>query len=295
MTEPAGTVVLDAAGAKAAATAAAETGVSWVAVASPPAGLEKLKSPRVGLYKPWAASMDEGWTRWLLEQYGFDPKSLDNKTVREGRLSEKLDAIILPNVEKETIATGKPHREETDMRYFAELPPEYAGGLEKEGAKALKDFVASGGTLVAFAAASDYVVDEFNVPVRNVLARSKPDDFSSPGSLLRVRVTPDHPVTYGLSPELAVFQDAAVAFATALPGLEMERWVLASYPESPRDILLSGWIRGEDRLARRAAAVAMTYGKGKIVLLAFRPQNRAQTHATFPFIFNSLYWSVLAR
>ena len=168
---PAGTVVLDAAGAKAAATAAAETGVSWVAVASPPAGLEKLKSPRVGLYKPWAASMDEGWTRWLLEQYGFDPKSLDNKTVREGRLSEKLDAIILPNVEKETIATGKPHREETDMRYFAELPPEYAGGLEKEGAKALKDFVASGGTLVAFAAASDYVVDEFNVPVRNVLAR----------------------------------------------------------------------------------------------------------------------------
>ena len=84
-----------------------------------------------------------------------------------------------------------------------------------------------------------------------------------------------------------------LAFATALPGLEMERWVLASYPEASRDILLSGWIHGEDRLARRAAAVAMTYGKGKIVLLAFRPQNRAQTHATFPFIFNSLYWSVL--
>jgi len=288
----AGTVVLDAAAAKAAGGVAGETGVSWVAV-SAPANLEKLKSPRVGLYKPWAASMDEGWTRWLLEQYGFDPKPLDNKTIREGKLSENFDAIVLPNVEKDTIATGKPHREETDMRYFAELPPEYAGGLEKEGAKALKDFVESGGTLIAFASASDYVADEFNVPVRNVLARSKPDDFSCPGSLLRVHVTPDHPVTYGLPAELAVFQDGAIAFATALPGLEMERWVLAAYPEAPRDILLSGWIHGEDRLARRSAAVAMTYGKGKIVLLAFRPQNRAQTHATFPFVFNSLYWSVL--
>lgn len=291
---PPGTIVLDAAGAKAAGGVAAETGVSMAALSSPPATLEKLKSPRVGLYKPWAASMDEGWTRWVLEQYGFDPKPLDNKTIREGRLFEKLDAIVLPNVEKETIATGKPRREEGDMRYFSELPPEYAGGLEKEGAKALKEFVESGGTLVAFAAASDYVTEEFNVPVRNVLSRARPDDFSSPGSLLRVRVTPDHPVTYGLPPELAVFQDGAVAFATSLPGLEMERWVLASYPQAPRDILLSGWIHGEDRLARRAAAVAMTYGKGKIVLLAFRPQNRAQTHATFPFVFNSLYWSVLA-
>jgi hypothetical protein len=291
-TFPPGTVVLDAAAAKAAGTAAGETGVSWTSL-SLPANLEKLKVPRVGLYKPWAASMDEGWTRWVLEQYGFDPKTLDNKTIREGKLSEKLDAIVLPNVERETIATGKPHREEGDMRYFADLPPEYAGGLEKEGAKALKDFVESGGTLIAFAAASDYVAEEFNVPVRNVLARSRPDDFSCPGSLLRVDVSPDHPVTYGLPSEIAVFQDSPVAFATSSPGMEMERWVLAAYPAAPRDILMSGWIRGEDRLARRAAAVAMTYGKGKIVLLAFRPQNRAQTHATFPFIFNSLYWSVM--
>src|SRR5439155_2374048 len=189
-----------AAASKAAAPVAAAAGVPWVA-ASAPGSLEKLKTPRVGLYKPWAASMDEGWTRWLLEQYGFEPKSLDNKTIREGKLSEKLDAIVLPNVEKETIATGKPHREETDMRYFAELPPEYTGGLEKEGAKALKDFVESGGTLIAFASASDYVAEEFNVPVRNVLARVRSDDFSCPGTLLRVNVNPDHPVTYGLPSE----------------------------------------------------------------------------------------------
>jgi glutamine amidotransferase-like uncharacterized protein len=44
-------------------------------------------------------------------------------------------------------------------------------------------------------------------------------------------------------------------------------------------------------LARQAAAVAVTYGKGKIVLLGFRPQHRAQTNVTYPFVFNALYWS----
>src|SRR5262249_29908819 len=126
---PAGTIVLDAAAARAAANIAGETGVSWIALGSSPANLEKLQAPRVALYKPWAASMDEGWTRWLLEQYGFDPKSLDNKSIRSGKLNEKFDAIILPNVDKETISTGKPRREEGEMRYFAELPPDYAGGL----------------------------------------------------------------------------------------------------------------------------------------------------------------------
>jgi len=98
-------------------------------------------------------------------------------------------------------------------------------------------------------------------------------------------------VTYGLAEESAVFLDKPIAYATTLPGSEMERWVLAAYPDSGRDILMSGWIRGEERLARQAAAVAVTYGKGKIVLLGFRPQHRAQTNATYPFVFNSLYWS----
>jgi hypothetical protein len=178
------------------------------------------------------------------------------------------------------------------MKYFPELPPEYAGGLEKEGAKALRDFVEGGGTLVALASSTEYVLNEFNVPVRNVIARAKREDFSSTGSLLRVDVEPGHPVTYGLPATTAVFLDDAVAFQTALPGAEMERWVLASYPAEPRNILLSGWIHGEEKLAQRAAAVAMTYGKGKLVLLGFRAQQRAQTHATFPFLFNALWWSV---
>jgi hypothetical protein len=44
-------------------------------------------------------------------------------------------------------------------------------------------------------------------------------------------------------------------------------------------------------LTNKAAAVAVKQGDGWIVLLGFRPQNRAQTNGTFPFLFNALYLS----
>jgi hypothetical protein len=285
---PAGTVFLDGPAAKAAA-AKVVPGQSWTAVGSAPAAAEALRAPRVGLYKPWLASMDEGWTRFALEQYGFEPKTLDNKTVRAGGLNAAFDAIVLPDVTKEVIATGKPKRDEGAMRYFPELPAEYAGGLEKEGAAALKDFVEKGGTLVALSSSTDYLIDELALPVRNALGRAS--DFAVAGSLLRVEVAADHPVTYGLPREVAVFQDEALAFDTVLPGPEMERRVLATYPAAPQDVLLSGWVRGEEAITRKAAAVALTYGKGRVVLLGFRAQHRAQTPATYPFLFNALYWS----
>jgi len=292
---PAGTVFLDGAAARAAA-GKAQPGQEWTAVTElPGAGLEALRAPRVGLYKPWAASMDEGWTRFLLEQYGFDPRPLDNKAIRAGQLAASFDVIVLPDVSREVIDGGRPRRGEGEMRYFAELPAEYAGGLDKEGAKALREFVESGGTVVALASSTEYLVEELNLPVRNALSGAKPEEFSCPGSLLRVRVNASHPVTYGLPSEAAVFLDEPIAFQTALPGAEIERWVLASYPDEARDVLRSGWIRGEERLERRAAAVATTYGKGRLVLLGFRAQHRAQTPATYPFLFNALYWSTASR
>jgi hypothetical protein len=285
---PAGTVFLDGVAARAAA-AKAVPGQSWTMVGSIPSVAEPLRAPRVGLYKPWTASMDEGWTRFVLEQYGFEPKTLDNKAVRAGALNAAFDAIVLPDLSKEVIATGKRKRDEGAMKYSPELPPEYAGGLEKEGASALKDFVEKGGTLVALSSACEYAIDELTLPVRNALGRSP--DFAIAGSILRAEVVPGHPVTYGLPAEVAVFQDEALAFDTTLPGPEMERRVLAVYPAAHQDVLLSGWMRGPEAIARKAAAVALTYGKGRVVLLGFRAQHRAQTPGTFPFVFNAIYWS----
>ncbi len=252
---------------------------------------EKLaRPPRVATYKPWSASMDEGWTRWVLETYGVKVTGLSPQEVQKGLAG--YDAMILPDVTKDVMATGKRRAEGAAMRYEEEMPPEYTGGLDKSGAEALRKFVDGGGTLIAFGDACDYVIDEFNVPVRNALAGVKADDYTNPGSLVRLRIRADHPVTQGMPAETAAFLDSPIAFDTTAPATDMQRWVLATYPDDVQDVLLSGWILGAERLTHKAAAVAMTYGKGKIVLFGFRPQHRGQTHATFPLVFNALWWSV---
>src|SRR3989304_2924830 len=84
-----------------------------------------------------------------------------------------------------------------------------------------------------------WVLSEFDLPVTNVLDGAAEDDFSSPGALLRARVDRRSPATLGLPDEVAIFHGEARAFATSVPGAEIERQVLAWYPADSRDILLS--------------------------------------------------------
>lgn len=255
---------------------------------------EKLaRKPRVATYKSWQGLMDEGWTRWLLETYGVAVKGLSPQEIQKGLAG--YDALILADQPKDVIATGRRRAGDAAMRYDEEMPPEYRGGLEKSGADALRKFVDEGGTLIAFGSASEYVIEEFNVPVRNALSGVRSDEYANPGSLVRLHLRQDHPVTAGMPAEVAAFLDEPLAFDTTAPATDMQRWVLATYPEHEQDVLLSGWMEGAARLTRKAAAVAVTYGKGKIVLFGFRPQHRGQTHATFPLVFNALWWSVPAK
>ncbi|MBA2646066.1 MAG: hypothetical protein H0U81_04625, partial [Pyrinomonadaceae bacterium] len=62
--------------------------------------------------------------------------------------------------------------------------------------------------------------------------------------------------------------------------------VIARYAE--KHVLRSGWLLGEKYLAGKAALVEVKFGKGRVVLFGFRPQHRAQTWGTFPFIFNAI-------
>jgi hypothetical protein len=265
------------------------------AISALPQGATQLKSVRVAIYKPYISSIDEGWTRFVLEQHGFAVRNIENKEVKAGSLNAKYDAIILPDTTRQIILEGRPSKE----GYFEEFPPEYSGGIGKEGVSALKDFVEKGGTLIALAHVTELLTgEEFNLPVRNSASggegrRGATSDFNIPGSLLRVYVDTNHPVGYGLPAEISAFVDAPIAFQTSSPTPDVKRSVLAWYPDDAKDILISGYAQGAEKLARKAAAVTFTKGKGKIVLFGFRVQHRAQTEGTFQLLFNAIYWAGL--
>ncbi len=207
--------------------------------------------------------------------------------MKAGNLNANYDAIIIADVEKDLIIDGRARRE----GYTTELPPEYAGGIGKEGLTALRDFVQKGGTLITLASSSELVMDEFNMPVRNALARVEREQFNVPGSLLRVHLDPKDPINFGMPSQIAAFVSEPLAFQTSSGATDVQRNVLAWYPEDEQDILLSGWIKGADKLERKAAAVSFRTGKGKIVMFGFRVQHRAQTEGTFKMLFNAIRWA----
>lgn len=258
-------------------------------LAAKPTGEAYRVSPvRVGLYKPWVASMDEGWTRFLLERYEFPFENLDNAEMKAGSYRGKVDAILLPAVGKDILERGEPASAEA-RRFWEPLPPPYAGGIGADGGEKLAKWVRDGGTLIALDESADYAIDLLALPVTNVLARVSQEDFHVPGSMLRIRLDPTHPISYGLETEEAAYFADSPAFQTSPPSARMERRVVASYPENEKDILVSGYLKGGERLEKKAAIVEYGVGKGKVVLIGFRPQHRAQPHRTFKILWNALF------
>lgn len=233
-----------------------------------------IRMPRIGLYKSYIASTEEGWTRYVLDEYGFDYESLVDEEVRAGGLTERFDAIVLAHQQVWHIHRG--HRES----YYH---PKYSGGLGEKGAENLREFVEQGGTLITWDGAARYAIRHLELPVRNVLADLKRADFYCPGSLLAVLLDTGHPIAYGM-PSLA-----AVMFYDG-PAFDIRRGrVVAKYPL--RNPLFSGMLVGPEHLYNRTALASVPLGKGEVVLFGFRPQFRAQARGTYKLLFNALYES----
>ncbi len=255
----------------------AKYGVSAISIDHAPVHAIALHRARVGLYRPWQPSIDEGWTRWILEQYGFQPISLYNADIRAGSLSDRVDVILLPDMRAASLVNGfKP----------GVVPGEYAGGLDEEGLASLRAFVRKGGTLVAFNQSAAAIIPLFSLPVKNVLDGVKSDKFFCSGALLRVNTeSRDRPALYGLPSELAVMFERGPAFDT-LPGFKGA--VLARYPTESNP-LESGLLLHPEAIEGKIAALELSYGEGRIFLYGFKPQWRAQSHGTYKFFFNALY------
>jgi hypothetical protein len=91
-----------------------------------------------------------------------------------------------------------------------------------------------------------------------------------------------------LPEEIVYFADSP-AFRTRVPDPRFERNVIARYPDDDKDILVSGYLEGGELLEKRAAMVEFSVGEGRVILIGFRAQHRAQPLRTFKLLFNTLY------
>jgi len=256
-----------------------------------------LKNPRIGLYQSWMSNMDEGWTRYVFDDLEVPYSTLHNKDfkpIKKGKKEEKVDlkakydVIVFASEDSDMIIQGKPSPTSRWARFFTEMPPPYDGGIGKEGVEALKSFVEKGGILVTLNDACSLVFKEFKAPVSDSLERVERSRFFCPTSLLKIQVDNTSPIGYGMPKEAAAMFSRSLAFSTRIPPAEWDRKVVASYPEE--NILLSGWLLGEDVLARKAAVVDTKYKNGHIILIGIRCQFRAQSHGTYKFLLNSFLY-----
>jgi Zinc carboxypeptidase len=249
------------------------------------------KMPRIAIYRPWTGNMDEGWCRWVLEQFNLPYVSLTDSVAKAGKLRDHFDVLLVPDMSL---------REMRDGNSPSETPPQYAGGLGTAGIEAIREFVTNGGTLVLLDHASELATESLGVPVtRIVVPRRLTDETRSrapgagesaeplyaPGSILRVLVDTTNAISYGMPDTAAVYFTNSVTFDV---GAASQVRVIARYPDRGEDILLSGYLQGASQIAGKAAAISAPVGRGHVVMFGFRPQHRGQSYGTFRMLFNAL-------
>jgi len=256
-----------------------------------------LTMPRIALVETYFHDMDAGWTRYIFDQYGISYKVIRPGEFKNINFNRSYNLVIFPDTDKNILMNG---RYKSDDSYsISDYPPAYTQGIGKEGMTNLLGFLNEGGFIIAWGRSTrifkgplkvstddeDRETD-FQLPFDDISPTLKKEGLFSPGSLLAVDLLPGHPLTFGLPEQIGVFFRGRPVFTTSIPDFDMDRRVIATFPE--RDILLSGYSENEEKLADKTAMVWLKKAKGQLVLLAFNPQFRASTQGSYKLLFNAL-------
>lgn len=253
------------------------TGQRVLAVSSgelPP--LAAARRPRVALLDPWGGAIDAGWTRWVLERHGFPYERMRPPALQRDDALAAVDVVVIPDMSPSLLLRGLTG---------GHVRPEHRGGLGEAGVAQLKRFVQSGGTVVTLGGSSEFAIDHLDVPAAVAVRTDQPDATFVPGSLLSGAVEVTHPIAAGMPPRVALMNVMNPAFTPARGGEHLRP--LVRYRGEP--LALSGYVRGQARLNDTLAAFEAPMGRGRVVVLGFRPQHRAQTWATFKLLFGAIF------
>ncbi|MFZ4547717.1 MAG: M14 family metallopeptidase [Bacteroidales bacterium] len=257
---------------------------------------KEVVMPRIALVESWFHDMDAGWTRYIFDQYNIPFTVLRPADFAKKSFELNFDVVIFPDEDKNVLIEGK--TKVGEYYSMANYPPEFTKGMGKDGFQKVLKFIKSGGTVLSWGNStalfeglmsiklSETENEEFKFPFSNVAEKLKKSGLNCPGSLLKVNLLPNHPLTWGMKSEAGILTTSEQVFQTSLPSFEMDRRVIASYPEN--HILLSGLCEKEELLGNYAAMVWMKKGKGNLVVYGFNPQFRASTPGVYKLLFNGL-------
>jgi hypothetical protein len=246
-----------------------------------------MKKKRIGLYQSDIPNMDEGWTRWVLDHYGFEYRVLKNEDFKSRDLTRECDVILMPSMKRDAIKDG--FNQGRYLSMAASIPQGQLTGIGDAGLALLKSFVENGNTLVLLDAAWEIALKEFALPVSNQLEGLTSQDIFIPGSLIRVLLDNQDPLAWGMPRECALYLTQGPVFRTTpTDNPRIRRFGVGRFSdEGPH--LLSGYAKGEKHLNRGLTALRFNWERGNVVLLAGRVQHRSQTTATFKLLFNALF------
>ena len=256
-----------------------------------------VRMPKIALVETNFHDMDAGWTRYLMDTYNitFDilkPNGFASLDI------DKYDLIIFPDNDKSILLTGK--YKSRGEYHSAAYPPEFVNGIGKKGLKNLFDFIDRGGRVVAWGRSTALFTgtieigekedkEEIILPIRDLSSQMEKSGLYCPGTLVKVVLKEDHPLTLGMQGEAGVFFRGKPVFMTSVPRFDMDRRVIAGFPE--KEILMSGYAEQISEVGNKSAMVWLKKGRGEIVLFAFSPQFRASTSGTYKLLFNSILLS----
>ncbi len=246
--------------------------------------LLQLKRPRLAIYQPWAGNIDEGWKRLVLDNFKFKYSVLHNKDIQKGKLLEKYDAVIIPDMTVSRLVDGKKEKDKEPLIGVAKIPEKFKGGIGEKGVKKLKEFILQGGTLLTLGRACDFAIDKLRVPAINVVSKKTNKEYFAPGALLRMHLDLSDPITFGM-PEITIVRYTNGPAFRLLTHSQASKAVGYFDEDTP---LVSGWLIGAKLLAGKTALAEIPTQKGRVILFGARVQGRAQTHGTFKLLFNAI-------
>jgi hypothetical protein len=256
----------------------------------------KIGIPRIALVETFFHDMDAGWTRYIFDQYHIPYQIIHPGKFKDINIAKKYDLVIFPDSPKSILMEGK-WKSDNDYS-ISSYPPEFTKGMGKEGMKKLMVFLDQGGLIVSWGRSARLFrgvleipngkeeVEQFQLPFDDISSNLQKEGLYFPGSLVKINIVPEHPMTYGLPSEIGVFYRGRPVFSTSVPVFDMDRRVIARFPE--KDILLSGYAENEEKVGNKTAAVWLRKGKGQLVLFTFGPQFRASTQVSYKLLFNAL-------